>query len=223
MRNAGSSGLQPNFINCLHRSEEETCTAAKLSLQTPQQQGGSCCVLGADAGFLQGSQGAGPCRLWCLASTQRRLLSRHSDAQSCSLLCARLLVKPRACASTPACDSGSWSPSCWHGECFLPTTHRQLLLHAASHGLPCRVLAPASPSWVQLPAWQAHVPSWMSPEPASLAVPGCFPALGEQLLEPGSAGCKLGHSSPEWLCLLAPCLLPMSIWRRLRLTAQPYG
>lgn len=136
-----------------------------------------------------------------------RLLSRHCDAQSCSLLCTRLLVKPRACASMPACDSGSWSLSCWHRECFLPTTPCQLLLHAASHGLSCRVLAPASPSWVQLPAWQADVPSWVSPEPASLAVPDCFPALREQLLEPGSAGCKLGHSSPEWLCLLAPCLL----------------
>lgn len=119
----------------------------------------------------------------------------------------RLLVKLRACAATPACDSGSRSLSCWPGACFLPATRCQLLLHAASHGLPRRVLASASPSWAQLPAWQAGVPSWVPPEPASLAVPCCFPALGEQLLEPGSARCKLGCSSPEWLCSLAPCLL----------------
>lgn len=135
MRRTGSSELQPNFINCLHRSEEETCTAAKLSLQTAQQQGGSS--LRTNTGFPQGSQGPGPCRLWCLVSTQGRLLSRHCDAQSCSLLCTRLLVKPRACASMPACDSGSWSLSCWHRECFLSTIPCQLLLHAASHGLSC--------------------------------------------------------------------------------------
>lgn len=107
----------------------------------------------------------------------------------------------------PAGDSGPWSLSCWHRECFLPTAHCQLLLLAASHGLPFWVLAPASPRWVQLSAWQADVPSWMSPELTSLAVPGCFPALRQQLLEPGSAGCKLGHSSPEWFCSLAQCLL----------------
>lgn len=133
--------------------------------------------------------------------------SSCSNAQSCLLLHTRLLQKPSACASMPACDSGSWSSSCWPGAGFLPATRCQLLLHAASHGFPCRVLAPASPSWAQLPAWQAGVPSWVSPEPASLAVPRCFLALREQLLEPGCARCKLGCSSPKWLCSLALCLL----------------
>lgn len=142
-----------------------------------------------------------PCRLQWLARVQGTMLSgqrsSRSNAQSCLLIHARLLLKLRACASMPACDSGSRSLSCLPSACFLPTTHRQLLLHAASCELPRWVLVPASPSWTQLPAWQADVPSWVPPEPASLAVPRCFPALGEQLLEPGSAGCKLGCSSAE--------------------------
>lgn len=151
-----------------------------------QQQQGSICVLGADPGFPQGSSGAGPCRLRRLARAQGRMLSRQcsscSDAQSRSLLHARRLLKPRACASTPACNSGSWSLSCWPGACFLPTSRCQLLLHAASHGPPHRVLAPAFPAGLSSP-------------------------LGRQA---SPAGCPL--SQHPWLCLAASLPLESSCW-----------
>lgn len=123
-----------------------------------------------------------PYRLWCLPSTQGRLLSRHSGAQSCSLRCARLLVKPRACTSMPACDSGSWSPSCWHRECFLPTTT-------------------ASPICI-VPPMDFHAGCWHLPVPA-----GFSSLLGRQM---SPAGCPL--SQHPWLCLAASLPSESSCW-----------
>lgn len=147
-----------------------------------------------------------------------------SNAQSCWLLHTRLLVKPRACFSMPACDSGWWSSSCWPTACFLPDTCCQLLLHAASHGHLPWVLAPASPSWAQLPAWQAGVPSWvpLSQHPwlclaASLPLESscCSPAL------PGASWAARLQSG--FACWLRVCF-STNIWRRrLRLTAQTSG